>query len=489
MRLFAKMKEPKWRYGKRNACLLLLFFIALILLIYVVDTLTDRYALQADMSFNHYASITQQSQKALENIDQQVNLYLLYASQQEDAQLLEVLNRYPHMNENIHVLLTDIAKNPAILNQFSGDVSTQITPDSVIVHSPSTNRFRVLTYNDFFAQGFSVEQEAFVVEGLAYERHITEAIVYVSQEDVPTIGYLYDHGELAEPSADNDPMASLTMFLQANHYDVKRVSLLAGDTLTDIDLLLIAGLQNDVSDGELSALDTFAREGGSFIFLRNYTDPLQHVPNYMSLLRSYGIVPKEGLVVASSEDEGSYFDELVYLLPYMNELDLTLPLIAANADVLMLPGASPFADPPTPNASLSVATVLKSGKHAYIRNTTDGQVNLDQQPSDPVGEHALALYAHKMFATGNISRAFALGNSAIFLDNYLYERTFAEEFIVAVLHSVLPKKTLNLDIVAKTAFRPALTASSQWVGHIVIIALPLLIGMAGFVVLVKRRNQ
>ena len=45
---------------------------------------------------------------------------------------------------------------------------------------------------------------------------------------------------------------------------------------------------------------------------RDYTDPIVGMPNYFSLLKSYGVVPLPGVVVAGEEDVGSYYGCLLY---------------------------------------------------------------------------------------------------------------------------------------------------------------------------------
>ncbi|MEG2253604.1 MAG: hypothetical protein RSC98_11220, partial [Clostridia bacterium] len=139
--------------------------------------------------------------------------------------------------------------------------------------------------------------------------------------------------------------------------------------------------------------------------------------------------------------------------------------------------------------SLTVATVLKTGPHAYLRDPSDGQSTIDKQPGDLEGELSLALYAHRMHANGNVSRMFAIGNSTLFTDEYIYQRTFNEEFIMQLMGELLPQKSVSLSIMASTAFRPALTAGSQTMGIALLIALPLLVLIVALCVLLPRKNR
>jgi len=177
------------------------------------------------------------------------------------------------------------------------------------------------------------------------------------------------------------------------------VNLLAGDTLKGIHVLLLGCPVNDLDDTEIEQIKAFAQEGGNLFVVRDYTDPVANMPNYLSLLRSYGVVPLEGVAVAGAQDAGSYYGETLYLLPYMEEIDLTLPLIASGMDVLMMPAACAFEEPPEPGTgdlTLSVGAVLKTGPNAYLRDTTDGLNTIEKQPGDRTGELTLAQHARAL---------------------------------------------------------------------------------------------
>ena len=191
-----------------------------------------------------------------------------------------------------------------------------IVADSVVVSCDATGRYKVLSYDDFVTQGYNVEKGTFEIAGLAYEKRLTEALVYVTQTDVPVVGVLQGHGELTA-----DTLQNMTDFLTSNNYETRALSLRDGDTLADVDLLLIADPQLDLTENELAQIKAFAEAGGSLFVLRDYTDPLD-LPNYRSLLTNYGVTPIQGVVVAGEQDQGSYYGERIYLLPYFNQMEI-----------------------------------------------------------------------------------------------------------------------------------------------------------------------
>ena len=186
-RLLARLRQPKWRHGRRSALLMAAFLTLFVLANAAVTGLENLYGWRKDLSYNRYATTGEETQKALERVQDDVELYLLYQNGDEDEQVLQVLNRYKVLSEHISVIPTDIARNPAILSRFSGDETTSVSADSVIVSCPATGRYKVLNYQNFFTTGYNIEAGEFQIEGLSYEKNLTEAIVYVTREEIPTV--------------------------------------------------------------------------------------------------------------------------------------------------------------------------------------------------------------------------------------------------------------------------------------------------------------
>ena len=477
-----KFRQPKWRHGRWSIFVIAAFILICVLINVGVEVLEKELGWRKDFSFNRYATTGAETRAVLERLDKDVEIYLLYQGGEMQPQIAELLNRYDVLSDRVQVRLTDIVKNPGILNRFKGDMDSGMTADAVVVNCEETGRYRVLSPEEFVTWGFNIELGSFEMAGLAYEKILTESILYVVEENVPVIGVLQGHGEL-----NMEQLFHFIAFLQSNNYDSKTVDLTAGESLEGIDLLLIAGAQKDFSEGEIQAIDAFTKEGGSLLLMRDYTDS-ENMPNYFSLLNNYGVRPLSGIVV-EGEQSGQYFNEPIYIVPTMCELDMTRPLLEGGMDSLLLVGASAFEEPPEPDRYLTVGTVLKSSIMAHLRNPEDGYTGIDKQPGDPGGEFPLALYAHRMHANGNVSRLFAIGNSAIFTAEFIYQRTFNGEFMLQVLGELLPQKTVSLDIMASAAFHPGLRIGSQGVGLALIVAVPLLVLLAAFFILLPRRNR
>lgn len=471
--------------AKRRQAVLLLTaacIAAVVLLNIGISALENSLGLKTDLSFNRYATVTQVTDRVLQNLEHPVEAYLLYLSGSVDAYLDRLLSNYALKTDRLHYQSVDILKNPGILSRYQTADGKTPAADSVIISCPSTGRYQILDYSDFIHQGYEPESGTFSPDGYEYEKQLTQAIAAVSENRPTVIGILQGHSEYSPEDLD-----IFVTLLENNHKTVKSINLLGGDSLSELQLLLIAAPQKDLSDMELQQIAEWAREGGNLMIWRDYSDPMD-LPNYRSLLQSYGVVPLSGIVVAGEQDSGSYYQEPIALLPYMESLDLTLKLKTAQMDILLLPGACGFEVPTEGSTSLSTGVVLKTGPNAYNRDFSDGYDGIEKQPGDHTGEIPLALYAHRMYANGNTSRLFAIGCGAMFTQEYIYQRTFLEEFVMTLLGELAPDRISRLDIPVTAAVRPALKVGSETAATVLIIVMPVSVLTVALLVLLRRRR-
>lgn len=66
--------------------------------------------------------------------------------------------------------------------------------------------------------------------------------------------------------------------------------------------------------------------------------------------------------------------------------------------------------------------------------------------------------------TATSARLFIAGSSGLFTEEYVYQRTYVQQFIIILMGQLLSDKIVTLDIMASAAVRPALTVGSRrWV--------------------------
>lgn len=478
------LRDAKFRYGSLSTALLCVGLAVLIALNGLFTVLEKRYGWRVDYSFNSVTSHSQTTEAVLDALDTPVHIYALYEKGNEDLQLFELLNRYASASSFVTWEQTPLSLHPSLLTRFAGATSENtVTADSLVVYCEKTDRFRVLDASDFLSLSIDYDAGTYSYDRLTYESSITAAITYVTQETIPVVYMVQGHDEL-----DANTAAVLEDFLLGNHYDVRYAAL--GDMpLAPEDLLVFLAPVRDLTDSELRIVTDFAAQGGSLLFACDYSDPIASMPNYQALLRSYGFILKEGVVVAAKDDKSAYFEgNRTVLLPEMQPTEITLDLMLNGTSTLILSTARAFETPDATDAALSVSVMLQSGEGSYLHGLSSTSTSLSKLEGDEEGPFALALEAYRFSDTGDVSRAVIIGSTATLTNEYYYSMTHAQEFIIRVMEYLVDSAASNLDIMSRAAIRPALSAEALTAGSLLLTLLPLGVVAAAFLILYPRRR-
>ena len=479
--------DPRFRYGSVSTLILCLLLAALIGANFLFGALEKKNGWRVDFSFNGITTQSETTLQILEQLPHPVHIYALFPRGQEDGPLMELLDRYAAASPLVTWEQTDITLNPGLLTRFQTDTSEMaVSNDSLIVSCEATGRFKVLSPGDFVSLSLDYETGTFTSAGYTYESRITSAINYVTRQEIPRIQVLQGHNELNESE-----IAVLTELLEGNNFEVAFLNLADQSAQLDpADMLAVLSPLRDITDAEMEKITAFAQQGGSFLFTCDYTDPIADMPNYQSLLRSYGFLPKDGLVIASPDEPGSYYSDMrIALIPTMLSTDVTYDLVASGVDTLLLVGSRGFEIPEQNDRSLDVSPLLTSGYKAYLRSLKGDMTTLDQLDEDELGPFALGLQARRVTTDGYISRAVVLGCSTLLTDSQVHAMTDSQEFILRVAEFLLNTQPVDLGIMAKAALRPQLSVESVALGSVLLVALPLAVLAAAFAVLWPRRNK
>ncbi len=480
-------RNPRLRYGSFSVLVICLLIGGLVALNFAMTALEKKNGWRVDYSFNAVTTQSETTLDVLAQLEHPVHIYALYTKGQEDAQLLELLDRYAAASDLVTWEQTDASLNPGLLTKFRGTTSDEtVSNDSLIVYCEETNRWRILSPLDFLSLSLNYDEGQYEIAGLKYESELTSAIVYVTRETIPRVCILQGHGELDESGT-----STLKTLLESNNFSVEYISLLDSDTeLTSDDLLMILSPVRDLMDTELTKITEFIGKGGNILFTCDYTDPVEDMPNYSALLRSYGINPLKGIVVASEEESDTYYDNVrINLIPTMQSTDMTLDLVQSKADTLLLTGCRAFETPEESDQNLDVSVLLTSGYKAYLRDLSTGNLSLSQEADDAIGPFALALQCRRVTTDGYISKAVVLGCSTLLTSSQVQAMTDAQEFIVTTVQYLANGAAIDLGIMAKAAVRPQLSVRATTLGSVILVTLPLLVVAVAIAVLLPRRRK
>lgn len=482
-------RNPRLRYGAFSTLLLCLALGVLIALNALFSALEERNAWRVDCSFNRLTTYSDATAEVLAALDTPVEIYALFERGQEDLQLFELLDRYCAASDQVTWEQTPLSLNPSMVTRFQSTTSdNEVTANSLVVYCPETDRFRVLTSMSFIGLSVDTDTGSYEITSVTYENEITAAISYVTQETIPVVWMLQGHGEVSIDGA-----AELTELLMDSHYDVRFASL-ADITLSPDDLVVLLSPQYDLSLAELEELAAFADAGGSLLFACTPYDPLNGssslpdgMPNYLELLRLYGISPLDGMVWAASGSTGAYDGVYRYnLSASMDASEVTLDLLLSGVSKLLVPQSRAFEVPEASVSSPQVTPMLYSAEASYLLSIYSTSI---AQPEDaPTGPFALGLESYRITSSGEVSRAVALGSTALLTSEEAHSSAYTREFIIRVMDYLVDSESDDLNIAPKVAFRPRLSADALSMGSMMLVALPLAILAAAFLILFPRRH-
>ncbi|MBR2601589.1 MAG: Gldg family protein, partial [Clostridia bacterium] len=290
-------QDGRWkRCGIRTG--ILVFMIAALAAVNIcMTTLEKDKGWRMDYSFNGITTQSETTREVLKELKDPVHIYALFPKGQEDAPLMELLDRYAAASPLITWEQSDPGLNPALVTRFSTKTES-VTGDSLIVYCEKTGRWRILSPAEFISLSMDPETGTYSYAGYTYERAISSALVYVTREEIPRITIIQGHGEL-----DGETLQAFTDLMTRNHYEVVYRNLAEPEYEPDpTELMAFFSPMRDISGAELEKLQRFTETGGCMLITCDYSDPIGEMPNYSSLLRSYGFLPREGIVVAEAED-------------------------------------------------------------------------------------------------------------------------------------------------------------------------------------------
>ena len=449
------------------------------------ETLEKKNGWRRDFSFNAIATKSEETERILAELQRPVHIWAMFRKGDEDAPLLELLDRYAAATDKVTWEQADPSLNPGLVSRFSTESET-VSSDSLIVYCEETGRFRILGPADYVSLSMDRETGEYTYAGWTYERSLTAAISYVTRERIPKIVILQGHGEL-----DGEKTAAFSSLMEANQYEVEYADLSDTAYAPDPqDLLIFFSPMKDLTEKELEKVTAFTGQGGSLLFTCDYTDPTGSMPRYASLMRSYGFIPRDGITVADPAKTETYYNGMsIYLIPEMLSTDITLDLIASGADTLLMPGTRAFEAAEETDRNLTVMPVLQSGEGSWLKNLNTTSLSLDKAEGDPEGPFPLALEARRVTAEGYISRAFIIGCSAVWTDQQVWSMTDAQQFVIRVTEFLQDLGASDLNIMAKDALRPSLGPESTGTGSVILVALPALVLLGAMLVLIPRRRR
>ena len=268
-----------------------------------------------DISASKLYSITSNTKAVVNALEEDVTIYWIVQSGEEDDVIENLLSKYESLSDHIRV----VKRNPDVYPTFAEQYTDEEVPNnSLVVECGDRSRF--ISYYDIYLQDSSMFSYTYSTS-FDGEGAITSAIDYVVNEEFPQLYVLEGHGEAELP-------ATFSEQLEKENIETNTLSLLTVDAVPeDADCLLIYSPASDISETERDLLADYVAGGGKLLVMAGPTQD-GTLENLYSLLTDYGVETNEGFVV--EEDRAHYTIYPYVLLPEMNSHEITDALIEEN---------------------------------------------------------------------------------------------------------------------------------------------------------------
>lgn len=375
------LKAPEKTVNNKNAlrggsyslvisAIVLAILIVVNVLVSALPTALTKY----DISSSKLYSVTSNTKVVVNALDQDVTIYWIVQSDEEDEIIENLLGKYESLSDHIEV----VKKNPDVYPTFAEQYTDEyVNNNSLVVESGDRSRF--ISYDDIYVQEADMYSYSYTTS-FDGEGAITSAIDYVVSEDLPQLYVLEGHGESELPATFSDQ-------IEKDNIEVNTLSLLTVDEIPEeADCVLIYAPTSDISEEEEEMLSDYVSDGGKLLVIAGPVEDgsLDHLSG---LLADYGVETVEGIVVEA--DRAHYAFQAPYvLIPDMKSDDITDSLIEANYYPIM-PIAQGLSVGYSANAT--VTELLTTSESSFSKTAGFELSTYDKEDGDIDGPFAAAV--------------------------------------------------------------------------------------------------
>ena len=459
------------------------FFLTVVVLAILVTVnialsfLPDSYV-QEDLTANQLYSISSQSKVMLSSLEEDITIYWVVASGEEDEYVEKLLHNYEDYSSRVTVEKKDPDLNPDFTNNYTDET---IYNNSVIVECG--DKYRYISYQDMYeTSSMSYYSMYSSADEFAGESLITSAISYCTTEELPVIHILEGHGEA-------ELTESFQEALERDNLETETLSLLNSETVPEeVSCILVNSPSTDISETERDMLLDFMERGGRVLIISGTAEEEQ-LPNLKSVMENYGISVLEGVVVEENTENYVYGNP-VLLMPEMNSSDITDPLIEDNYQVVV--PVSKALDVSEASEDVTVTSLLESSEESFLKDEGYDIETYEQEDGDIQGPLTLAALVTKDLEDDQQMQLVWIASSMMLEEAYnSYSSDANEDFILNVLEMMCEKDD-SISVRSKSLTNEYLTISTADSSMIKVATMGVIPGIyliTGIVVAVRRRKR
>ena len=274
----------------------------------IASALPETYT-QIDATSQKLYSITEDTEKYLDTLKDDVTLYVMVNENSKDDNVDRTLQKYASASKHVKVKYVDPNVSPTFASKYT---DSDVTSNSIIV--VCGDRSKVIDYNsDIYEYSYDSSYN-YSVTGYDCEGQVTAAIQYVTSESTTNVYELTGHDE-------STLSGDFSEVFQKRFMNVGSLSLLTVDAIPeDCQALFITAPQSDLSEDDLSKLSQYLGNGGKIYLSIDYSK-WNDLTNFKKLLSDNSIETTESLLAET--DRSYYYQSPFYLLPNVENTEVS----------------------------------------------------------------------------------------------------------------------------------------------------------------------
>ena len=460
------------KMGTYTVVLALIVLAAVIIVNMIVSALPTKYTI-IDTSAEKLYSISEETEKAISKIKEDVVINYLCQNGTQDEMLRAFLDRYATSNPRIRIKVVDPIESPAFTLKYTDE---EISNYSLIIES--ANNFKIIDYYDIY----SLDLYAYYYQGIQQytfngERLITSALDFVTSGNTPKIYTLTGHSESALPEALKTQITDL-------NYVISELKLLTLSAVPDDASAVIINVpREDLNEDDVTKLTSYLDNGGKVFLITSALGKSAH-ENLMKVTGHYGMSMSACVIIEENTDK-CISGMPYWLLPDTASHAITDPL--KDSKFIQIPYAHPINVSSDVRSSVTVTPLFTTSDTAYTIDPSATEIKKTE--SSLTGKFTVGAVAQES-SKGTLVW---IASDSTFVDQVnSYSSSANYQYFLSVIKTLSPRDTIISDIPGVTIAEPTLTVSEAqatfW-GTILTAIIPLAFVSYGLAKWIIRRRK
>ncbi len=470
-------ESKRLRNGSYSTLITVIVIAVLIVINFIVNGLPATIT-KPDFSEQQLLTLSQQTKELVKGLTEDVTVYLVT---QQDADLdsernmiQQLVEKYASLSSRIHLEIRDSALYPAFAAQYT---TGGLEDNSLVVESD--RRFKVIPHEEIYQTVYSYTETYQTVQNTNFdgENQLTNAIDFVTSDNLPVAYTVTGHSEMAVPDA-------LVSEITGQNIEMQSLNLIQTNKIPDdCSALVFYAPQKDITEAEETLIREYYEQGGGLFVVTSLS--AGDTPRLDALLKEYGITFVDGIVLEG--DTGyTYQNNADLLFARIDSHAITDPLIDGNMNVLVADAqAMAFS---TEDKTITGTRLLSTSASGYAKKPNS--TTIEKEDGDIAGTLTLGLAVEKQ-AEGGKSGKMVVYTTPMMFDNSANAYSAGGNYDLMInSFGWMCEHESAISIHAKSLDGEKLQISSAqanlW-STIVVAVVPILLLIAGIVIWVVRR--